>query len=457
MRTELLFIIGVGAMAVAGEARAQVDYSAAGPEAFTTTDFANGVAGSLGGKLVVPNRAAKFPLLVNTHGFSGNADQQVGWGQHFASYGFVAVVPSMPGGLPPDHKANGDIIRALALYFSDPNNATPAQGKVDAERIGLSGHSAGGLQTTFAAALMKPRATVLFDPVDYQMTGRPVYATICSPVMAIFAEPGSCNTQAEWSMFKTTTIGPQILLDVIGSNHCDPINPLMPGGCDLLCGGVSSAQNQANYSRRATAYFLAMLKDDTAAAATLTASVLSADTALRNTSVRAAPNCAIGPTDGGTDAGSDSAVPPDATISDVATPTEAAPSDSASRDTPATSDVPADLATNPDARSEAGIDVSVPPGLDAAREAAVDMSTPTPEPPASDASSSTDTSVPPPSNDAGSTGTTTGGNATANASCNCTLAVRRRVSSMGPLSAFAAGIAAMLRRRRQKIDRAARN
>jgi len=433
-------------MALARDARAQVDYAAPGPEAFTTTDFANGVAGSLGGKLVVPNRAGKYPLLVNTHGFSGNADQQIGWGEHFASYGFVAVVPSIPGGLPPDHKANGDIIRALALYFSNPSNVTPAQGKVDAERIGLSGHSAGGLQTTYAAALMKPRATVLFDPVDYQMTGRPVYATICSPVMAIFAEPGSCNTQADWSTFKTTSLGPLITLDVIGSNHCDPINPLMPGGCDLLCGGVSSAQNQANYSKRATAYFLAMLKDDAAAAATLTASVLAADTALRNTAVRDAPNCAIGPVDGGTDAGSDAAVSPDATISDVAM-ADGPASDGGARDAPATPDAPADL-TSLDARSDASADVSTPPA-DASSDAAADIATPMPEPPASDASSGVDMSAPPPAHDGGSTGTTTGGNATASGSCNCALAEPPRVSWLGPASASAVGIAAMLRRRRR--------
>jgi len=155
MRYELSFImatIGIS-LTFAAEAAAQ-DYAAPGPEAFTTTDFANGTAGSLGGKLVVPNRAGKYPLLVNTHGFSGNAAQQLGWGEHFASYGFVAVVPSMPGGLPPDHRGNGDIIRALALLFSDPTHVSPAQGKVDVERIGLSGHSAGGLQTTFAAALL---------------------------------------------------------------------------------------------------------------------------------------------------------------------------------------------------------------------------------------------------------------------------------------------------------------
>ena len=448
MRIELTFITVLGGMSAGQVARAEVDYSAPGPEAFTTTDFANGTAGSLGGKLVVPNRAGTYPLLVNTHGFSGNAAQQIGWGEHFASYGFVAVVPSMAGGLPPDHKGNGDIIRALALLFSDSSYASPAQGKVDRERIGLSGHSAGGLQTTFAAALMKPRATVLFDPVDYQMTGRPVYATLCSPVMGIFAEPGSCNTQAEWSTFKNTSIGPQIFLDVIGSNHCDPINPPM-AGCDLFCGGVSSAQNQANYSRYATAFFLAMLKDDPAAAATLTASALSANTALRNTLVRDAPNCAIGPADGGLDASVDGAPPPDVTTPpDSAMPDVPTPSDGTTRDGPATPDTASDGATTPDTRSEAGADGAATP-MDASLEATVDVAPPPmTEPPASDAGPAADG----PTKDSGPPGTTpTGSTDTASSGCDCSVIARRPASAAGPASALLLVVAGIGRRRRRNF------
>jgi dienelactone hydrolase len=435
--------MSIGVMAEA----APVDYSAAGPEAFTTTDFANGTAGTLGGKLVVPNRAGKFPLLVNTHGFSGNAAQQLGWGEHFASYGFVAVVPSMPGGVPTDHKANGDIIRALALLFSDPTYVSPAQGKVDAERIGLSGHSAGGLQTTFAASLLKPRATLLFDPVDNMMTGRPVYATLCSPVMAIFAEPGACNNQAEWTTFKNTSIGPQVLLDVIGSNHCDPINPAMVG-CDLLCGGVSSAQNQANYSRYATAYFLAYLKDDVAAAATITQSALAGDTALRSTSVRDAPNCALGPSDGGLDAGDDAALRADA----VTPPDGTAPSDAMRSDAPAPSDAALDIVMTVDARSDAGNDVGTPI-MDAAREASADATT-TPEPPASDAGSPImDSSLPPPVSDGGTPDQTTPKSPAQTSGCDCVIASRPENNLPRSLAAILVGAAALVIRRARRERR----
>jgi hypothetical protein len=45
-----------------GQVALAADYSAPGPESFTTTDFANGTAGSLGGKLVVPNRAGRLGM-----------------------------------------------------------------------------------------------------------------------------------------------------------------------------------------------------------------------------------------------------------------------------------------------------------------------------------------------------------------------------------------------------------
>ncbi|MET0595456.1 MAG: MYXO-CTERM sorting domain-containing protein [Polyangiaceae bacterium] len=423
-----------------------VDYSAQGPEAFTTTDFANGTAGSLGGKLVVPNKAGKYPILVNTHGFSGNADQQIGWGEHFASYGFVAVVPSIPGGLPPDHKANGDIIVALAKLFSDPAYVSPAQGKVDGSKVGLSGHSAGGLQTTFAASILKPRATVLFDPVDYQGIGKPVYGTLCSPVMGIFAEPGGCNVQAEWSTFKTTAQGPLVLFDVIGSNHCDPIKPLMGPICDIGCGGVSSEKNQANYSRYATAFFLANLKDDAAAAATFTASVLSADTAIRSSSVKDAPSCAGSPTDGGTDGGGGSidASVPDVVVADV---TVDSAIDVGSPDAPTSIDVVRDTTTGTDARIDASVDVTIdaPPAIDATMADAIVP--PTSEPPATDAGTGG-------AGGSGGSSSTTGtggsGGSQANAEksgCDCSLAGGAPSSSRGSLAALLLAALVVARRR----------
>ena len=142
--------------------------------------------GASGGKLVVPTGAGPYPLLVTSHGFSAAADNQVGWAEHFASYGFVVVVPTFPNTLSPDANVDADAIRALVAIYSNPASLSPAKGKVDGARIGLEGHSAGGLATTIAATKLAPGATVLFDPVDDSAAhGKAALPSMCTPLLGL--------------------------------------------------------------------------------------------------------------------------------------------------------------------------------------------------------------------------------------------------------------------------------
>ena len=68
-------------------------YDQPGPNKVKTQDF---TAGSLKGKIAFPEGlTGPAPLLVLGHGFSAAPDNQIGWGQHFASYGFIAVAPDL--------------------------------------------------------------------------------------------------------------------------------------------------------------------------------------------------------------------------------------------------------------------------------------------------------------------------------------------------------------------------
>jgi dienelactone hydrolase len=288
------------------------DYAAEGPEPHATTDLPVDAGGASGGKLVVPTGAGPYPLLVTSHGFSANADNQVGWAEHFASYGFVVVVPTFPNTLSPDANIDADAIRALALLYSSAATISPAKGKVDGTRVGLEGHSAGGLATTLAAAKLAPQATVLFDPVDDSAAhGKAALPSVCGPILGIFAGPSSCNNTAGWSAFKATSGGPYTLFDVAHSTHCDGENN--PRSlCGPFCGGAADTTRQRSYARYATAFFLARLKGDAAAAAELVEVALKSDIALANVVVHAAPSCAVAPppspSDGG--AANDASTPP---------------------------------------------------------------------------------------------------------------------------------------------------
>jgi dienelactone hydrolase len=280
---------------------ARADYSAVGPEAITTTDLpASTDGGATGGSLVVPNGAGPYPLLVTTHGFSGTSANQLGWAQHFASYGFVVVVPSLPSTFSPNEDVDAAIIEGLAATYADPPSDSPAFGKVDGTKIGLEGHSAGGLATTMASSVINPQATVLFDPVDANGVGVGDVPKLCSPLLEIFADPTSCNNDEGWDGAKAVSKGDQIQFHVIGASHCDGENVIQTG-CTAVCGASSTAR-QDEFASYATAFFLAYLKDDATAKSAITATTLSADSALSGASVRAGTNC-DGSTTVGTDGG----------------------------------------------------------------------------------------------------------------------------------------------------------
>lgn len=228
-------------------------------------------------KVVIPKGAPAGtgrPLVVASHGFSASGDNQIGWAKHFASWGLVVAVPSFPSSFSPDHQANAKIIEDLVTDLTGPSAAT--YGVAPKAKLGLEGHSAGGLATTLAAAKISPDAVVLFDPVDNNDLGKPIYATLCAPTLGIFAGPSSCNNQAGWRPFATTTKGPLLAFDVKGSTHCDGENAARPL-CATFCGGGASTERQSTYAHYATAFLLAQLTGDAVAKAALASADTDAD------------------------------------------------------------------------------------------------------------------------------------------------------------------------------------
>jgi dienelactone hydrolase len=313
---------------VAVEARA-VDYGATGPTAIAESDLPSGFGGANGGKLVVPRAEGRHPLIVASHGFSANSSNQVGWARHFASHGFVVAVPNFPGGLSPNHVRNGEIIAAIVRAL--PTAETAAKGKVDPDRIGLEGHSAGGLATALAAAAIQPGATVLFDPVDNGGRGEAAQPRICGAILSIFAKPSSCNNNTGWFAFRAEAMGEVASFRVKGATHCDGEN-LPRGLCGTTCGGAANAARQALHARYATAFFRAHLMADAEAAGILADAALRAENGIEEVVTKRSTGCTASdagvdaapidaaPIDAGrTDAGRTDAGPTDGAVSEVAT------------------------------------------------------------------------------------------------------------------------------------------
>lgn len=219
---------------------------------------------------------AAVPLIVASHGWSASGTNQLGWAKHFASYGFVVAVPTFPSPLSPVTATNAGIIEGLVAKLTGPLAATYG---VSPGAFGLEGHSAGGLATTVAAIKLSPAATVLFDPVDKNGDGKMAYASLCHPVLAVFAESGACNQNAEWSAFQASTKADLVAFKVAGSTHCDGENAKRTL-CGPFCGGGADPGRQAVYAHYTTAYFLSKLKADGAATAAIADAVIMTDSDL---------------------------------------------------------------------------------------------------------------------------------------------------------------------------------
>jgi MYXO-CTERM domain-containing protein len=269
------------ALSVAPPAFADRAYAVAGAKsvAVTTLDASTSLA--------APTSGGPYPLVVASHGFSASGDNQLGWAKHFASWGFVVAVPTFPTPFAPDTAKNAAIIEDLVSRLRGPLAAAHA---VSTGPFGLEGHSAGGLATTVAALALTPGATVLFDPVDKDDVGKAAYATLCGPVLGIFAGPSSCNNNAGWRPFAKTTTAEVIAFDVKGSTHCDGENAAR-GLCGPVCGGAASAERQAAYAHYATAFLLSRLANDAAATAALADATVAADADLASPS-HGATTCA---------------------------------------------------------------------------------------------------------------------------------------------------------------------
>lgn len=201
-------------------------------------------------QIAKPKGGGSHPLVIASHGFSANGDNQMGWAKHFASWGFVVAVPSFASSFSPDHQANAKVIAALVGDLGG-----------NGIKVGLEGHSAGGLSTALAAVDVKPDAVVLFDPVDNSDLGKTASPNVVAPTLGIFAGPSACNMQAAWRSFVTTTNAPVLAFDVIGSTHCDGENA--PRSlCAFGCGGGADSGRQGAYAHYATAFLLAILTGD---------------------------------------------------------------------------------------------------------------------------------------------------------------------------------------------------
>jgi dienelactone hydrolase len=253
-----------------GPVLAATDPAADGP--FPSTLLTLGIPGTQGATLTtdvyfpgtnnaVSPAAGRCPIIVLGHGFSQSKDQHVNQGRHLATRGYIVLIPNSNAAS--DHSRFADDLRKCIDWIEarDADTKSFFFGCVRADRVGATGHSAGGLSAILAASRdPRIRAVSPMDPVDNGGLGVTALASVAAPVAIAYSEPSSCNADGSALTLYNAALAPKRGIRIVGANHTDPQDPASALSA-LFCGPANSTR-QALYRRYMAGWFEYHLRGD---------------------------------------------------------------------------------------------------------------------------------------------------------------------------------------------------
>ena len=246
--------------------------------------------GSITALLYVPTAQYAYPLLAIRHGLSKAKIKYwslTKYGKHFASRGFVVMLPNSRTESFRDFEIEADDITDCMNWAvnrsKQPGNSL--SGKIDENKQAIGGVSAGGLVATIATAknntdpnaLIKYRALMCFEPGDINGLGQYYAPMISTPTVTIFGENTVCSTFLSGVVIFHKVTGPAYGLKVIGADHCDTESRYNLG-CAVTCLGGWDEYHNKSYRRYGTAFLEAYLKCDSDAFPYINGSIAQSDT-----------------------------------------------------------------------------------------------------------------------------------------------------------------------------------
>lgn len=240
----------------------------------------------------VPDTAGPHPLVVFSHGFQLGPGDYTSYGQHLASWGFIAVLPAYPGSLiaPRTHiELKQDLVAVLDW----------AETAYTPTKIALAGHSMGGkISLLVATEDERPEAVFGIDPVDsgppFTLTPQE-YPSVTPELMPAITVPlvllgettdatgglgGACApADNNYEQYFEHADSPALRIDLLGAAHMSFLdNP----SCGLPCAACNSgtddpAQTRLLTRRYMTAFFLVVLQGETSFQSWLTGAEMQTD------------------------------------------------------------------------------------------------------------------------------------------------------------------------------------
>ncbi|HDQ99970.1 MAG TPA: hypothetical protein ENN51_06780 [candidate division WOR-3 bacterium] len=103
---------------------------------------------------VIPRSAAPAPVIVFGHGWQMGIDRYYSYAEHFATWGYIAVLPTISNPIiRPEHDKRARLMTDAARFVAafDTVTGDPFEGRVDRANWGFCGHSMGGGLSMLAA------------------------------------------------------------------------------------------------------------------------------------------------------------------------------------------------------------------------------------------------------------------------------------------------------------------
>jgi dienelactone hydrolase len=223
-----------------------------------------------------PTAAGPFPVVILGHGFLLPPAQYASYLKRLATFGYVALTVDFPNSFPNDNpKQAKDLLGGIDWAKTD----AVVGPKVDATKVGMSGHSLGG-KLALLAATMDPRvkASFVLDPVDSGPNGcspptcvvvKNLLPTLSIPTgfLGETSDTACAPTADNFITFYAQSKAPSLKVTAIGASHMSFLDNV--ASCGLPCGlcqPATASNKQVNGMARSlmVAFYERYLRGDAA-------------------------------------------------------------------------------------------------------------------------------------------------------------------------------------------------
>lgn len=192
------------------------------------------------------------PVVILLHGFQHNKEGQSGNAEHLSSWGFITVVPNLKYNLlEPNPEEREMDVKGILDYIQEQNSdPSSVFSQAELEKIGIAGHSAGGLTAVMLTAHdLRIKSLVGLDAVlsggmpgsDLSWDPRQEGHLISVPSAFLLAPPQTCNNDHDGGILAYDYVSSEskAKYTLVDGNHCDFMNAdEFPNSlCYSLCGG----------------------------------------------------------------------------------------------------------------------------------------------------------------------------------------------------------------------------